>query len=162
MKEKVGVLFVCLGNICRSPTAHGVFLHKLRQQPDLAQRLTVDSAGTAAWHQGNPPDPRSRAIAARRGYDLSTLRARAVCSRDFDRYRYILAMDRQNLENLQALRPVHHQGHLGLLLDFAERQGQEVPDPYYTEGDQGFEEVLDLVEAAADGLLEHLRQELLS
>jgi protein-tyrosine phosphatase len=159
--QKTGVLFVCLGNICRSPTAHGVFLHKLAQEPQLAQWLEVDSAGTAAYHVGNPPDPRSTEVALRRGYDLSPLRARAVSTQDFERYRYILAMDRQNYANLKAICPSHYEGHLGMFLDFAGLNGAEVPDPYYTHGDRGFEEVLDLVEAAADGLLEHLRQELL-
>lgn len=159
--QKTGVLFVCLGNICRSPTAHGVFLHKLARQPALRERVMVDSAGTAAYHVGNPPDPRSREIALRRGYDLSALRARAVSQADFERYRYILAMDRQNLENLRAICPTGYEGHLGMLLDFAGLKGAEVPDPYYTQGERGFEEVLDLVGSAADGLLEQLQQELL-
>jgi len=157
----VGILFVCLGNICRSPTAEGVFAAKLTEHADLAARLRVDSAGTAAYHLGNPPDSRSTAIAARRGYDLSTLRARAVGREDFARFRYILAMDRQNLGNLKAIRPAGFDGHLGMFLDFAGMRGAEVPDPYYTSGDRGFEEVLDLVEAAADGLIGHLRRELL-
>lgn len=161
MKEKVGVLFVCLGNICRSPTAHGVFQSKLAELPALAQRVVVDSAGTGAWHVGNPPDLRSTEIALRRGYDLSSLRARAVCAEDFERYRYILAMDRQNLSNLRALCPNSYDGHLGLLLDFAGRKGEEVPDPYYTQGERGFDEVLNLVEEAAEGLLSHLTRELL-
>ncbi|WP_432695361.1 low molecular weight protein-tyrosine-phosphatase [Marinobacterium sp. YM272] len=159
--SRTGVLFVCLGNICRSPTAEGVFRRKLAQRPELEALLEVDSAGTAAYHVGNSPDSRSSAMAARRGYDLSMLRARAVDPVDFDRYRYILAMDQQNLVNLQALRPSGFSGHLGLFLDFAGKRNAEVPDPYYTSGERGFEEVLDLVEAASDGLLAHLEAELL-
>ncbi|MBV1789206.1 low molecular weight phosphotyrosine protein phosphatase [Marinobacterium sp. D7] len=159
--SQTGVLFVCLGNICRSPTAEGVFRAKLAEHADLAQLLDVDSAGTAAYHVGNPPDSRSAAIAARRGYDLSALRARAVSHDDFSRYRYILAMDHENLLNLKSISPSGFDGHLGLFLDFAGMAGAEVPDPYYTRGDAGFEEVLDLVEAAAEGLIGHLRGELL-
>ncbi|KEA61991.1 Low molecular weight protein tyrosine phosphatase [Marinobacterium lacunae] len=159
--SQTGVLFVCLGNICRSPTAEGVFDAKLKEHEDLASMLVVDSAGTAAYHVGNPPDSRSAAIAARRGYDLSRLRARAVDQADFSRYRYILAMDQQNLDNLKSICPADFDGHLGLFLDFAGMKNAEVPDPYYTRGDKGFEQVLDLVEAAADGLLGHLREELL-
>ncbi|GGC03007.1 phosphotyrosine protein phosphatase [Marinobacterium zhoushanense] len=159
--SQTGVLFVCLGNICRSPTAEGVFRKKLASHTDLAALLNVDSAGTAAYHVGNPPDSRSTAIAARRGYDLSALRARAVSRDDFSRYRYILAMDRENLLNLKSIQPSGFQGHLGMFLDFAGMPGTEVPDPYYTRGDAGFEEVLDLVEAAAEGLIGHLRRELL-
>lgn len=158
--ERTGVLFVCLGNICRSPTAHGVFLQRLQQQPALAQRLVVDSAGTAAYHQGNPPDARSTRIAARRGYDLAALRARAVAAEDFELYRYILAMDQQNLNDLRRLAPKGFKGHLGLFLDFAGLDGAEVPDPYYSAGDRGFEQVLDLVERACDGLVSHLQREL--
>lgn len=159
--SRTGVLFVCLGNICRSPTAEGVFLSKLAEHADLAALLDVDSAGTAAYHVGNPPDSRSRAIAARRGYDLSALRARAVEREDFARYRYILAMDHRNLDNLAAIKPSGFDGHLGMFLDFAGMDGAEVPDPYYTSGDRGFEEVLDLIESASDGLIAHLRRELL-
>ncbi|MBS99744.1 MAG: phosphotyrosine protein phosphatase [Oceanospirillaceae bacterium] len=159
--EKTGILFVCLGNICRSPTAHGVFLKKLSEHPDLAERLEVDSAGTAAYHVGNPPDARSAEIAGRRGYDLSALRARAVSAEDYRRYRYILAMDQQNFANLRAGCPSSFDGHLSLFLDFAGLDNAEVPDPYYTHGEAGFEEVLDLVERASDGLITHLRRELL-
>lgn len=158
--NRVGVLFVCLGNICRSPTAHGVFLSKLQRYPQLQEYLEVDSAGTAAYHVGSSPDERSVAAASRRGYDLTALRARAVTVNDFERYRYILAMDRQNLRNLQAIAPSGFEGTLQMFLDFADKPGAEVPDPYYTSGDRGFEEVLDLVEAASDGLISHLLAEL--
>lgn len=159
--SSTGILFVCLGNICRSPTAEGVFRRKLAEKPQLKALLEVDSAGTAAYHVGEPPDRRSAAVAARRGYDLSVLRARAVMAEDFEKYDYVLAMDQQNLFNLQAVCPPQFNGHLSLFLDFAGKQGAEVPDPYYTSGDRGFEEVLDLVEAASDGLLAHLEAELL-
>jgi protein-tyrosine phosphatase len=153
----VRILFVCLGNICRSPTAEGV-LRALaaREAPGLA--LQVDSAGTAAYHVGEPPDPRARQAAARRGYDLTALRARIVEPRDFERFDLILAMDRDNLQVLRRRAPPAAHERLRLFLEFAPEAGPEdVPDPYYG-GPNGFEEVLDLVEAAARGLLAHLRQ----
>lgn len=159
MKQTTSVLFVCLGNICRSPTAHGVFEHLVAAQ-GVAERFLIDSAGTAAYHVGKAPDPRTQAAARRRGYALEHLRARAIEPDDFDRFDYILAMDAANLRDLRTLCPRGYRGHLGLLLDFAEGSRQrEVPDPYYTRGEQGFEEVLDLVERASLGLLRHLLQE---
>ncbi|WP_409526086.1 low molecular weight protein-tyrosine-phosphatase [Nitrincola sp. MINF-07-Sa-05] len=153
----VSVLFVCLGNICRSPTAHGVFLKCLADE-GLHHQVEVDSAGTAAYHIGNPPDPRSTRVAARRGYDLSPLRARAVEDTDFEHYDYILAMDKQNLNFLTAMAPVGYTGHLSLFLDFADAETvREVPDPYYTDGDKGFERVVDLIENASAGLVRHIR-----
>lgn len=151
------VLFVCLGNICRSPTAEGV-LRALaaREAPELM--IEVDSAGTAGYHVGQPPDPRTRQAAARRGYDLSTLRARIVEPGDFERFDLILAMDHENLEVLRRRAPGHARERLRLFLEFApDGAPDEVPDPYYG-GPNGFEEVLDLVEAATRGLLEHLRR----
>ena len=152
------ILFVCLGNICRSPTAEGV-LRALatREAPELP--LEVDSAGTADYHVGQPPDPRTRAAAARRGYDLSTLRARTVDSGDFERFDLILAMDRENLQDLKRRAPSHAHERLRLFLEFAPDAPADVPDPYYG-GPNGFEEVLDLVETATRGLLTHLRQRL--
>ena len=151
------VLFVCLGNICRSPTAEAV-LRALaaREAPELA--LEVDSAGTAGYHVGEPPDPRTRAAAARRGYDLSALRARVVEPGDFERFDLILAMDRENLRVLQRRAPAATRERLRLLLEFAPQAAtpEDVPDPYYG-GPNGFEEVLDLVEQATRGLLAHLR-----
>ena len=146
-----------MGNICRSPTAEGV-LRTLaaREAPELA--LEVDSAGTAAYHVGQPPDPRTRAAAARRGYDLSALRARSIESADFERFDLILAMDRENLTALRRRAPAHAHERLRLFLEFcADEAPEEVPDPYYG-GPNGFEEVLDLVESATRGLLAHLRQ----
>jgi protein-tyrosine phosphatase len=154
---KIGVLFVCLGNICRSPTADAVFAHKVAEL-GLASRLLVDSAGTGGWHVGEPPDARAQRHAARRGYDLSALRARQVTAEDFRRFDFILAMDRNNLGDLERMRPDGHGGELGLFLRYGRgERGLEVPDPYYG-GEQGFEEVLDLVEEAADGLLAHIRR----
>jgi protein-tyrosine phosphatase len=152
------VLFICLGNICRSPTAEGV-LRALaaREAPELP--LEIDSAGTAGYHVGEPPDPRARHAAARRGYDLSELRARVVEPGDFERFDLILAMDQDNLRVLRRRAPAHVHERLRLFLEFAPDSGTaDVPDPYYG-GTKGFEEVLDLVESAARGLLAHLRQQ---
>ena len=150
------ILFVCLGNICRSPTAEGV-LRALaaREAPELA--LEVDSAGTAGYHAGEPPDLRARQAAARRGYDLGALRARIVEPGDFERFDLILAMDRENLRVLRRRAPAQSRERLRLFLEFApDGAASDVPDPYYG-GPNGFEEVLDLVEAASRGLLAHLR-----
>jgi protein-tyrosine phosphatase len=153
----VKVLFVCLGNICRSPTAEGVVrVLAKREAPELA--LEVDSAGTAGYHVGEPPDARTRAAARRRGYDLEQLRARVVEPQDFERFDLLLAMDEENLRVLRRRAPPQAQTRLRLFLEFAPEQDmREVPDPYYG-GANGFEEVLDLVEVAARGLLRHLRQ----
>ena len=152
------VLFVCLGNICRSPTAEGMLRHKLAVA-GLAERVTIDSCGTGDWHVGKAPDRRATAAAASRGIDLTGLRARQLEALDFERFDYLLAMDHHNLDDLLAMRPRECDAHVGLFLDFAGRQGAAVPDPYYG-GDDGFDEVLDLVAAAADGLIEALRERL--
>lgn len=152
------ILFVCLGNICRSPTAEVVFRAVAsREAPDLV--LEVDSAGTAGYHVGELPDRRTRQAAARRGYDLSALRARIVDPRDFDNFDLILAMDRENLRALERRAPPQARDRLRLFLEFAPETGiSEVPDPYYG-GPNGFEDVLDLIEAASRGLIEHLRRQ---
>jgi protein-tyrosine phosphatase len=152
------ILFVCLGNICRSPTAEVVFRQIVaREAPDLS--IEIDSAGTAAYHVGSPPDTRTREAALRRGYDMSRLRARVVESQDFARFDLILAMDRQNLEALRRRAPAAVLDRIRLFLEFApDADAAEVPDPYYGSAN-GFEEVLDLVEAAARGLLQHVRSE---
>jgi len=150
------ILFVCMGNICRSPTAEGVFRAALVRQ-GLAERIRADSAGTGDWHVGSAPDRRAIEMARRRGYDLATIRARQVEPADFARFGWILAMDRVNLRELESMRPRTFSGHLGLFLDFAPELGvHEVPDPYYG-GPDGFERVLDLVEAASAALIDRLR-----
>ncbi len=160
-KDKIGVLFVCLGNICRSPTAHGVFEHKVKHL-GLEHSVHVDSAGTAAYHVGNPPDERSTAVARKRGYELSHLRARQAVDADFHRFDYILAMDQSNYDNLRALAPADGKARLALFLEFAgDVERLEVPDPYYG-GEQGFNQVLDLVEAASEGLLADIQRRLRS
>ncbi len=152
------VLFVCLGNICRSPTAEGVF-RAVVEREQACFITTIDSAGTADYHVGDPPDARTRAAARERGYDLSDLRARAVQPEDFHEFDFILAMDRANLATLQGMAPSGHRARLALLLDYAPQAGSvEVPDPYYGQR-ADFERVLDLVEQGAAGLLAHLREQ---
>ncbi|HEX5420919.1 MAG TPA: low molecular weight protein-tyrosine-phosphatase [Gammaproteobacteria bacterium] len=150
------VLFVCMGNICRSPTAEGVFRKVWREKaPEL--ELVLDSAGTHEYHVGEPPDARAQRAAARRGVDLSLLRARKVELGDFERFDLIVAMDQLNLETLKELCPPEYRQRLRLFLEFAPATGRsDVPDPYYG-GSNGFEHVLDLAEEASMGLLEHLR-----
>ncbi len=154
--ERLGVLFVCTGNICRSPTAEVVFRKKL-DRAGLAHRIRTDSAGLHDFHVGDPPDRRSRAAATNRGYHLDDLRARQVTARDFHSFQLILAMDRGHLAQLRRLAPGDRQERLDLFLSYAPETGfSEVPDPYYG-GRAGFEHVLDLVEAGASGLLVALR-----
>lgn len=156
---QVRVLFVCLGNICRSPTAEGVFRHLLNAS-GLADKIYVDSAGTHAYMAGSAPDPRSQATALRRGIDLSDLSARRITEADFIEFDYVLAMDRENMGDLldecenPALR-----NRVRLFLDFAPHLSErEVPDPYYG-GAGGFDRVIDMIEAASQGLLSHLREQ---
>jgi protein-tyrosine phosphatase len=149
------ILFVCMGNICRSPTAEGVTL-ALVKRAGMTHRFEIDSAGTHSYHIGKAPDARAIKTAAQRGYDLQPLRARRVSDEDFVRFDYILAMDRDNLALLKQACPDEHQGKLALFLEFgAGRANAEVPDPYYG-GEDGFERVLDMVEEAATGLLDRL------
>lgn len=150
------ILFVCMGNICRSPTAHGVMLHKI-QRAGLSGKIQVDSAGTHDYHASAPPDERAQSHAASRGYDIAGLRARQIVTSDFANFDLLLAMDRANLAHLQAHCPAKHQHKLQLLTDFCTQlHATEVPDPYYGNND-GFERVLDLVEDACDGLLHRFR-----
>ncbi|WP_175653645.1 low molecular weight protein-tyrosine-phosphatase [Pseudomonas sp. Marseille-P9899] len=149
------VLFVCLGNICRSPTAEGVLRHQLTKA-GLADVIEVASAGTGDWHVGKQPDSRTRRAAQLRGYDLSSQRAQQVRVEHFNEYDLILAMDKSNLANLQSLRPGHASAELDLFLRRYEGAIDEVPDPYYG-GEQGFEQVLDLIEAACRGLVIELK-----
>ena len=158
MKEnkKLSVVFICTGNICRSPTAEAVFRARA-EKTGLLRHLHIDSAGTHDYHIGEAPDMRSQRAAARRGYDMSMLRGRQVGARDFSDFDYVLAMDSANLAILQRLRPRDAAAHLGLFLEFATRHRErEVPDPYYG-GAEGFERVLDMIEDAADGLLAQVR-----
>ncbi|MCU1733890.1 MULTISPECIES: low molecular weight protein-tyrosine-phosphatase [unclassified Pseudomonas] len=149
------VLFVCLGNICRSPTAEGVLRHQLTEA-GLADVIEVASAGTGDWHVGKQPDSRTRRAAQLRGYDLSSQRAQQVRVEHFNEYDLILAMDKSNLANLQSLRPGHASAELDLFLRRYDGAIDEVPDPYYG-GEQGFEQVLDLIETACRGLVIELK-----
>jgi len=154
---RYAILFVCMGNICRSPTAGGVFRQKVVDH-HLGHAVHVDSAGTHNYHPGSPPDARSQAAAARRGYDLSALRARQVVAADYAAFDLILAMDWDNLALLQDDCPPEHQHKLRRLTEFCQQQNSPVvPDPYYG-GERGFEQVLDLVEDACEGLIRHVRQ----
>ena len=154
----IKVLFVCMGNICRSPTAQGVF-ENLVAGASLAEHIQVDSAGTHAYHIGEPPDARAAEAALRRGVDLSPQKARRVMPADFVKFDYVLAMDLRNYEDLSALCEPAHLPKLRLFLEYApDLRMQEVPDPYYG-GATGFERVLDLIEAAAQGLLADIRQQ---
>lgn len=151
--QPVQVLFVCLGNICRSPIAEGVFRQRV-QQVGLSARINADSAGTADYHIGGPPDKRSQSICAAHGISIADLRGRQVHPGDFQRFDYILAMDRNNLLNLQRIQAAGSRARLALLMDYASgpQQGWDVPDPYY--GDMtDFQQVLEMVQQGVNGLL---------
>jgi protein-tyrosine phosphatase len=155
MADQTKILFVCMGNICRSPTAEGV-MRKLIAEGPLVDLVEIDSAGTIGHHIGSPPDARSVAHAAKRGIDLTPLRARQIERGDFSRFDYVLAMDTQNIKHLQTACPSRYATRLRLLLEFAPERGYlEVPDPYYGD-DRDFELVLDLVEHGCRGLHRHL------
>lgn len=159
-QEVARVLFVCMGNICRSPTAQGVF-RKLLETEGLRSAIGSDSAGTHAYHAGEPPDKRAQETALRRGVDMSDLRARIVDPEDFSRFDYVLAMDQDNYHSLSAICPRGAEPKLMLLMDFAPHlRTREVPDPYYG-GAGGFERVFDMVEAASEGLLADIRRRFL-
>ena len=152
----MGVLFVCLGNICRSPTSEGVFRHCL-EQAKLDVSVQIDSAGTANYHVGQPSDARAIEAAARRGVDLKSLRGRQICSADFTRFDYIIAMDRFNYDDLMVLSPAEHSGRIKLFMEFAKNCPDcEISDPYYG-GASGFEKVLDMIVDASLGLLDDIR-----
>jgi protein-tyrosine phosphatase len=155
LKNNVSLLFVCTGNICRSPTAEGVFRGLLSKNA-LEDKVRTDSAGTHDYHAGEPPDRRATTHALRRGYDISSLRAREIVQRDFEDFDLILAMDRGHLQFMERLCEAEQRHKLKLFLDFAGLREADVPDPYEG-GPEGFEKVLDMVEAASRGLLDHLR-----
>ncbi len=158
----VKVLFVCLGNICRSPLAEGAFRHRalaagLTEGP--AGNVLADSAGTGSWHVGRPPDERSVAVARAHGIDISDQRARQVAAEDFDLFDYVVAMDRDNLANLKALCPEEHLGKLNLLLDFVPNpKFREVPDPYYFRDESGFDRVFSVIDEGVEEFVRHIRQ----
>jgi len=153
----IKVLFVCMGNICRSPTAEGVFRHVV-SKAGLSHRIEIDSAGTHAYHIGEPPDRRSQMVALTRGFDLSSQQARKVKTQDFEEYTYILAMDNENYSNMMVICAKDSVEKVALFLDYAKNFSEsEVPDPYYG-GDRGFEHVLDLIEDASAGLLQDIQQ----
>ena len=161
MQEKIAVLFVCMGNICRSPTAEGVFRH-IVENSHLSEQIETDSAGTHAYHVGEPPDNRAQSTANSRGIDISDLRARRVSDDDFEVFDYIIAMDKDNLAGLLNQCPAHHQEKVKLFLSYAEAVNEsEVPDPYYG-GEHGFVRVFDMVEAASNGLLAEINNRLTS
>ena len=154
------VLFVCMGNICRSPTAHGVMQHKVNER-GLQNRISIDSAGTHAYHVGEPSDRRSRALARQKGIDMEYIRARKIAIHDYDEFDYILAMDEENLELIEYYAPAGYSANIALFLSFANQQGRcderVVPDPYYG-GDAGFEHVFELVDQGCEALIEHILQ----
>lgn len=157
----VNVLFVCMGNICRSPTAEGVFAHKVKEA-GLDDVIGIDSAGTHAYHVGEPPDRRAQQAASARGFDIGYICARRASTGDFEQFDYVLAMDYDNLENLKAICAPENKNKLKLFLEYASFDDiKEVPDPYYG-GAQGFERVLDMVEDASEGLLNAIREQHLS
>ncbi|MGM0572070.1 MAG: low molecular weight protein-tyrosine-phosphatase [Pseudomonadota bacterium] len=157
MTEPVKVLFVCLGNICRSPSAEGVF-RKVVQQAGLDDRIMIDSCGTGDWHVGKSPDSRAIAAARQRGVDIADLRARQFRSEDLDEYDYVLVMDRQNLADVREVWRQNGGTEPVLFLRFGSSGYDEVPDPYYG-GNHGFEHVLDLITEASEGLLQHIREQ---
>ena len=156
-EKKLQILFVCMGNICRSPTAEGVFNHLTRSH-GLDDLITVDSAGTHAYHVGEPPDPRACQSAKEKGYDISSARARKVCDEDFKQFDLILAMDSSNLSSLQVKSPLSSRDKIELFLDFhPDKKGQDVPDPYYRDSDL-FDGVFEIVEAGCWELLKAVRK----
>ncbi len=154
----IKVLFVCMGNICRSPTAHGVMQHKVDEQR-LGGRISIDSAGTHAYHVGEKSDARSRAKASEKGINMEMIRARKISINDYDEFDFILAMDEDNLELINYYAPENGRAEICLFLSFANEAGlteeRVVPDPYYG-GDQGFEHVFQLVDMGCDALIERI------
>lgn len=157
-KPSISILFVCMGNICRSPTAEGVFRNKVLDA-GLENKIHIDSAGTIAYHVGHPPDPRAQQAALKRGFDLSSQQARKVTSSDFEAFDFVIAMDSDNYYELEVICPPGYEDRLHMFLKFAQNSNEiDVPDPYYG-GGRGFETVLDLIEDASEGLLKHLKDQ---
>lgn len=155
--KKIKVLFICMGNICRSPTAEAVFRRQV-EQAGLHQHIHIDSAGTHAYHVGSPPDGRAQTAGSKRGYEMANLRGRRVSVKDFAEFDYVLAMDMDNLAHLQNECPDEYASKVGLFLEYAKNfTEREVPDPYYG-GTAGFERVLDMAEDASQGLLDAIRR----
>lgn len=156
-KQPVKVLFVCMGNICRSPTAHGIF-QQLVDEQGLGDSIQVDSAGTHSYHIGNPPDSRSQATARERGVDLSGLRARRFVSDDFQEFDYVIGMDQDNVAYMQSKRPDDAGSEAQLMLRYSNQYTRpDVPDPYF--GNDGFDLVFDMIDDASRGLLRHIRNQ---
>ena len=154
----INVLFVCLGNICRSPAAQGVFLN-LVEQAELTDKILVDSCGTAAFNIGKPPDPRSTAAAARAGYDISQQIARQINDDDYLNNHYLIVMDRMTLTHVKAWAPENFQGHIELFMAYSQKSGNtQIPDPFYDDERQ-FDKVIEILKVSAVGLLEHIRSQ---
>jgi len=152
------IMFVCMGNICRSPTAHAVMQHYVNSQ-GLSQQFLIESSGTHAYHVGEPADRRSQQVAKQRGIDMSDLRAQKISITDYDHFDWILAMDEENLKLIEYYAPDSYTAKCRLFMDFASKHPEQkvVPDPYYG-GEQGFEKVFDMVEDACQGLLNHVQK----
>ena len=156
LNNNLNILFVCMGNLCRSPTAEAAFRHYVAEAR-MGSNFVIDSAGTHVSHNGDPPDERAQRFALKRGYDLSKLRTRQLTQEDFARFDYLLAMDDKNLAAMTRASPAEHANKFSLLMTYGARgEAIGVPDPYYG-GAQGFERVLDMVEDAAQGFLRHIR-----
>lgn len=148
------ILFLCLGNICRSPLAEGVFAHHIKKA-GLEDKITYDSAGNGAWHEGDPPDPRAIQVAQKYGVDISNQRSRPLTAQDFDRFDLILAMDEGNIERLRSVMPTNSKAQVALFLEYSTGEATEVPDPYYG-GDEGFDRVFAQIDRACQKLVEKL------
>ncbi len=155
--ERIGVLFVCLGNICRSPLAEGVFRHLVTEK-GMEERFLIDSAGTSTWHLGKPPHELSPEVCRLGGFEIDSQRARQVSSEDFQTFHYILGMDKNNLFELRRIKPEGAKAKVGLILTYSDLSRIEVPDPYYG-GLEEFEDVLFLVKTGAEGLLEVIERD---
>ena len=154
----INILFVCLGNICRSPAAEGIF-SKMVENAQLSDKIKVDSCGTAAFNIGKSPDPRAMAAAARAGYDISQQIARQINDHDYDVNHYLIAMDRINLTNVKAWAPKDFQGDIELFMTYSQKSGNtQIPDPFY-DNERQFDKVIQLLETSAVGLLEHIRKQ---